>query len=179
MNRCRLHIFGASGTGTTTLGRALADHWSVPHADTDDYFWEPTDPPFQIKRVESERLPLMESIFLPRKEWVLTGSLMGWGDPLIKSFDAAVFLTLDLEQRMLRLEAREAGRRSGREAINLAAHEGFMAWAASYDDPSFEGRSRTRHEAWISELACPVLRLDTTPPAPTLVEAVLDWDPTA
>ena len=32
----RVHIIGSSGTGTTTLGRAVAAAWSVPHADTDD-----------------------------------------------------------------------------------------------------------------------------------------------
>jgi adenylate kinase family enzyme len=45
MRRCRVHVLGASGSGTTTLARALANHWSVPHADADDYFWVPTDPP--------------------------------------------------------------------------------------------------------------------------------------
>src|SRR5438128_874343 len=42
----RLHILGASGSGTTTLGRALAEGLQCPHFDTDDYFWLPTDPPF-------------------------------------------------------------------------------------------------------------------------------------
>ena len=42
MRRCRLHVMGASGAGTTTLARTLADHWAVPHADSDDYFWVPT-----------------------------------------------------------------------------------------------------------------------------------------
>ncbi|MEO8329278.1 MAG: hypothetical protein ABI586_04660, partial [Candidatus Nanopelagicales bacterium] len=79
----RLHITGASGTGTTTLGHALADEWSAPHADADDYFWMPTSPPFSVKRPESERLPLMKQLFLPRDHWILSGSLMGWGDPLI------------------------------------------------------------------------------------------------
>ena len=46
MTPCHLHITGASGSGTTTLGRALASAWAVPHADTDDYFWVPTTPPY-------------------------------------------------------------------------------------------------------------------------------------
>lgn len=49
MRRCKLHMMGASGSGTTTLARALADHWSVPHADADDYFWVPTDPPYWVR----------------------------------------------------------------------------------------------------------------------------------
>jgi len=66
---------GASGSGTTTLARALADHWSVPHADADDYFWLPSDPPYVEKRPESDRLALMRSVFVPREAWVLSGSM--------------------------------------------------------------------------------------------------------
>ena len=33
----RLHTLGASGSGTTTLGRALAERLQCPHFDTDDY----------------------------------------------------------------------------------------------------------------------------------------------
>jgi NAD(P)-dependent dehydrogenase (short-subunit alcohol dehydrogenase family) len=35
----RIHVTGASGSGVTTLGRALADALALPHHDTDDYFW--------------------------------------------------------------------------------------------------------------------------------------------
>jgi len=34
----RVHIVGASGSGTTTLGRALATQLGCPHVDTDDVF---------------------------------------------------------------------------------------------------------------------------------------------
>lgn len=62
----RVHILGASGSGTTTLGRALAQAWSVPHADADDYFWVPADPPYLQKRPVEERITLMQAMFLPR-----------------------------------------------------------------------------------------------------------------
>jgi adenylate kinase family enzyme len=38
MRSCRIHIMGAPGSGTTALGRALAEALAVPHHDTDDYF---------------------------------------------------------------------------------------------------------------------------------------------
>ena len=71
LNPCRLFIMGASGTGTTTLGRAIANEWAVPHADADDYFWRPTSPPYRDKRAPSERISLMHEVFLPRSAWVL------------------------------------------------------------------------------------------------------------
>jgi hypothetical protein len=85
----------------------VADAWAVPHADVDDYFWLPTDPPYVDQRPEAERLALMEQVFLPRDAWVLSGSMMGWGDSVVARCDAVVFLTLDTVERMRRIEARE------------------------------------------------------------------------
>ena len=92
MKSRRIHITGASGAGVTTLGRALADALAMPHHDTDDYLWQPTSPPFQHLREKAERLRLMQEMSLGRAEWVLSGSLDGWGDPLIPYFDLVVFL---------------------------------------------------------------------------------------
>jgi adenylate kinase family enzyme len=176
---CRLHISGASGTGTTTLGRALASEWSVPHADTDDYFWAPTSPPYTTKRDVAERLRLMEEMFLGRDAWVLSGSLMGWGDPLIEHFDAVVFLSADHEVRMDRLHRREVTRYGASiEAggAREAAYREFIEWANSYEDPQFDGRNRARHEEWLSTLTCPVLRLDSTRGVAELVAEIVASD---
>ena len=110
MNPCRVLVLGATASGVTTLGRALAARWSVPHADTDDYFWEPTEPPYTVKRAEERRIELMQEMFLPRRAWVLTGSVMGWGEPLLDHVDVLVFCSLDPDVRLERLRAREAVR---------------------------------------------------------------------
>jgi hypothetical protein len=167
---------GASGAGTTTLARAVADHWAVPHADADDYFWVPSDPPYVEKRAEDERLALMEMIFLPREAWVLSGSMLGWGDDAVARCDAVVFLTLDPAERLRRIEARETLRRAGR-AFDQVAWAAFTEWARGYDDPTFEGRSRVAHEKWLAELDCPVLRLDSAAPTAVLRDEVLSWEP--
>jgi len=78
---------GASGSGVTSLGRALADALAIPHHDTDDYFWQPTIPPYRNMREIAERLRLMREMFLPRADWVLSGSLAAWGDAIIPYFD--------------------------------------------------------------------------------------------
>lgn len=178
MQRSRVHVMGASGSGTTTLARALADHWSVPHADADDYFWVPTDPPYRVKRPAAERVALMEQVFAPREAWVLSGSMIGWGDAVLARAEAVVFLTLDPVERLRRLEARERLRAAGR-AADATAREAFLNWARGYDDPSFTGRSRAHHEAWLRRLEVPVLRLDSARGVPQLVEEVLRWDPSA
>ena len=176
VRRSRVHVTGASGAGTSTLARALADHWSVPHADVDDYFWVPTDPPYRDKRPEADRVTLMRRVFAPREAWVLSGSMLGWGESIVAECDAVVFLTLDAEERLRRLEARETVRQQGRDA-DPAAWAAFLDWARGYDDPSFDGRSRVAHEAWLAVLSQPVLRLDSARPREELRDAVLDWEP--
>ena len=43
-------MFGASGSGTTALGRYVAEKNGYFFMDTDDYLWEPTDPPYRSLR---------------------------------------------------------------------------------------------------------------------------------
>lgn len=62
----RVLVTGAGGAGTTTLASSLAGGWSVPHADADDYYWVPTDPPYRSKRDPAARVALTEQVFLPR-----------------------------------------------------------------------------------------------------------------
>ena len=176
MRRCRLHVLGASGSGTTTLARGLANRWSAPHADADDYFWVPTVPPYVERRPDADRLALMRDVFVPREAWVLSGSMVGWGEEIVDECDAIVFLTLDPSERMRRLEAREVHRRGGEE-FDEGAWAAFLEWARGYDDPSFGGRSRAVHEQWLAERRQPVLRLDSTAAPEALVAEVLQWEP--
>ena len=87
----RIHILGASGSGTTTLGRALAARLQCPHFDTDDYFWLPTDPPFTHQRERTERTQLLMNDVTAQDAWVVSGSLCGWGDVAIPLFELVVF----------------------------------------------------------------------------------------
>jgi adenylate kinase family enzyme len=177
MLTCRLHITGASGAGVTTLGRALADALAISHHDTDDYYWQPTSPPYRDKRPIADRLRLMRELFLDRADWVLSGSLDGWGDPLIPLFDLVVLVATPTEVRLQRLRARGA-RRFGADAVAVGGWrhqecEEFIEWASHYDDSLREGRNLKRHEAWLAGLPCPVVRADGTRATAELVAEAL------
>ena len=74
-----IHIYGASGSGTSTLGRYLAQRLDFAFLDADDYFWLPTDPKFTIKRPIEQRVPLIrQDIAAAKNGAVLSGSLVGW-----------------------------------------------------------------------------------------------------
>ena len=176
MKTHHIHVMGASGSGVTTLGRALADAMALPCHDSDDYFWLPTTPPYRIKRDRPDRLRLMEEVFLPRADWVLSGSLAGWGDPLIPKFDLVVFMRTPREVRLARLRAREAAH-FGADAVAPGGWrhddtEAFVDWASRYDDGGREGRTLDKHLDWLAKLPCPVLRLDGSRPLSELVSEV-------
>ena len=176
MKTCRIHITGASGAGVTSLGRAVADAIAISHHDTDDYFWRPTNPPYREMREVADRLRLMREVFLDRSDWVLSGSLDGWGDPVIPLFDLVVFLYVPTPIRLERLRAREA-RRFGADAVapGGSVHqqaEAFIEWASHYDDGTREGRNLARHQTWLAALPCRVIRLDGTRPLRDLVKEI-------
>ncbi len=174
----RIHITGASGVGTTTLGAALAETFGCPHHDTDDFYWLPTEPPYREERDPAERLRLIETALRGAPAWVLSGSIGGWGEPLTALLDTVVFLTVPTELRIERLRAREL-REFGWDALAPGGamhdeHEAFVEWAAHYDDGTRAGRSRPKHEAWLAQLPCPVIRLDGERPLGALVADVLE-----
>src|ERR1051326_2927858 len=154
----RIHILGASGSGTTSLAAAIAAKCSHHHLDTDDFYWMPTDPPYREKRSVEDRLTLLRDALRQSTRWVLSGSLCGWGDPLIPEFDQVVFLAVPPPIRMERLRAREIAR-YGPSAIAPGgelrqSHIEFLEWAAQYDTGGMEMRSRALHEAWLERLPC-------------------------
>ena len=171
-----IHIFGASGSGTSTLGRAIAEKTGYTFLDSDDYLWLPTDPKYTAKRPTEERVALLERDIDASDGTVVSGSLVGWGDPLMPRFTLAVRLVVPQGVRMERLTEREQAQYGDRILPGgdmYEIHRDFLAWAAAYDDGPATMRSRAMHDLWQQKLTCPLLTLDGTRPVDELVEAVL------
>lgn len=172
----RIHILGASGAGTSTLGAAVAAALAVPHLDTDSFYWQPTDPPFTSPHKRETRLALLTEALAGRAGWVLSGSAIGWAQPLEPLYDLIVYVWLDAGIRMARLRERERqryGQRIASGGDRHAANTEFLAWAARYDTAGLEQRSRAAHAAWLATQSAPILRLDTSRPVAELVPEVL------
>lgn len=56
----KIHILGASGSGTSTLGRLIETEYGFVHLDTDDYYWLSTNPPFTTPRERTEHIKLLK-----------------------------------------------------------------------------------------------------------------------
>lgn len=126
----RIHILGASGSGTPTLGRALAHRLQCPHFDTNDYFRLPTNPPFPRQRERTERQQLLMNDVTAHDAWVVPGSLCGWGDVAIPRFELVVFLQISPDIRMERLRRREHERFGARLLPGGNMHEHSQAFLA-------------------------------------------------
>ncbi|MBY5455975.1 adenylate kinase [Rhizobium leguminosarum] len=160
-----IHVMGASGSGTTSLGRALSEKLDISHLDTDDFFWMPTDPPFTTPRDTDERIGLLLDEVALHDGWVLSGSALKWGGPLEPLYDLIVFLRIEPELRMARIRARETARYGNRigPGGDMEVKSGeFLQWAASYDTAGPERRSLAAHEQWLETQTAPVLRLDSS-----------------
>ncbi len=160
----RIHILGASGSGTSTLGALLAARYGYQHIDVDNYFWEPSDPPFQHQREVGERQRLLAGALREHRRWVVTGSMCRWGNIFVPLYELVVFLFVPHDIRMARLRERERGR-WGADAIAPGGkmretYDAFMSWAASYDLGDETIRSLRLHEKWLTTLPCARVRLE-------------------
>ncbi len=146
-------ITGASGSGTTTLGKYTAGKLKWNFIDADDYFWLPTNPPYEKRREEDERLKLILDEIRKHDCNVIAGSIMEWGDELENSFDLIAFLYLDTSIRISRLEIREK--------TNLGRVDPeFINWASEYDTGPEYGRSFEKHKTWLAKRKCKVITIE-------------------
>jgi len=160
----KLHLFGASGSGVTTLGTALAAALGLPYFDSDAYFWQPSDPPFTVRRPTPTRDAQLAQDLAVAESWVLGGSIGGWDAAwLAAPFDLVVFLYLPPALRLQRLRTREHdryGMRLAADPAQAARTQAFLDWAAGYDDGTSGGsRTLANHQHWLTQFASPVLEL--------------------
>ncbi|TCM85424.1 hypothetical protein EV294_1264 [Paenibacillus sp. BK033] len=83
----KIHIFGASGSGASTLGNELT--LLLPHKcyDSDDYYWIEK---FTKQREPKDRLRLLKEDLSFSKQCILSGTVCGWGDKLKSEFDLVI-----------------------------------------------------------------------------------------
>jgi adenylate kinase family enzyme len=145
---------------------------NIPYFDTDDYYWEKTDPPFQTRVTSATRNHRLVADLQQEPDWILGGSLDSWGDFLKSSFDCVVYLWLPKNIRAKRLIDREKERYG--EALSKSSIE-FIEWALAYDSSDRGGRNRLRHEMWMPTLPCPLLRIEKDVEVATKAQFVCNW----
>lgn len=171
----KIHILGASGSGTSTLGKQLS--LILPHVnfDSDDYFWSEK---FIVPREREGRIKLLKTDLSNQKNWILSGAVCGWGDELMEYFDLVVFVFTPKNNRLRRLKQREFQRYGEGILSGGSKYEQSQTvyeWASQYDEAGFEIRSKYLHEHWMSELTCPILRIEGDHSVKEKVNMIVDY----
>lgn len=158
-----IHVMGASGSGTSSLGEFLAQKLGFNLIESDYYKWEQTDPPFQIMRSvdESNRL-LMEEIN-KGENLIITGSLHA--NPVTFPYiDLIIYLTCPTKERLKRVQNRDValGRNSleaeGKVRENFL---GFLELAKNYNKKDLTCRSKASQKYVIKQSGVPVIKIST------------------
>lgn len=162
-------MFGAMGVGDTTLGKEVAMRLGFQHFDLDDYHWRwDTDIPYTIFRSKEERTEHLLHDILQHPYFVMSGSMWSIRKAFEPFFDLAVFMIAPAEIRAERIRFRSIARWGARVLPGGDMYEAsevyrdYFACARRYDTDIAPQACLIQHEQWVSELPCPVLRVDGT-----------------
>lgn len=173
----RINILGASGCGTSTLGRALAQALHIPCLECDDYYHAPTDPPFQKQYSPEERYAKLCRDLEHQRNFILCGGIFDWVPKPPIDFTCVVFLYVPTDIRIERLKNRERERFGARIQPGGDMHQAhleFLEWASHYDSGHLEGKSLIKHEAHLRNQLCTVLEFRVPAPVTILTSQILE-----
>ena len=159
----KIHILGPTSSGTSTLGKAIAEKYKIPCFDSDDIIWVKSDPPFTQTRERDERIKILEDILKNNESFVLSGAVRSWGDFIGPFLDVVIYKYVDQETRIKRLIERETIRFGDRILPGNDMYENYIKlieYTEKYETGGMEIRSKKSHLFWINNLKCKVFTID-------------------
>lgn len=172
----KIQVIGASGTGKSTLCRALSDKTGVYWIDTDKYLWK--DDTFTENYPVDERMKMYDDDIAKHSDYIVSGSVHFWNPLGFADRELLVLLILDEEARMKRLYERELERFGARMLPGGDHYETtreFIDWCATYltaDENA--STSYAAHNLRLREARCKTLILNAEQKIDMLCESVLD-----
>lgn len=157
-----INIFGSSGSGSTTLAKAIAKEFHIKFMDIDDCLWKKTDPPFTEKNSNEEILLSMKAKLSDKQPAVISGSLVGIADSFKKEINLFLYMNLDKDIRVKRITDREKQRFGDRIVKGgdlYKQHLEFLEWVSDYEDNPDTLRSRKQHLSWLEDVSVTVLKI--------------------
>ena len=156
-------LLGPSGSGKTTLGKLVAERLGTAFLDIDDYIWKrDTEIPYTVMYTKAEKISRLMEAAEKAGEFVMAGSMNSFHEHFDPFFLLAVYLTAEEKLRVSRIHDRELAEFGSRILPGgdmFEAHQAFLRDSADYDHGAASCSSK-QHELWLSQLTCPVLRLD-------------------
>jgi len=159
----KILIFGASGSGTSTLSRLLESKQpKYKQIESDDIFWLQTERPYTQRREVGQRNSMLLNEITSRDNVVVAGSIFHWDDVFFTVFDLVVFMYLPSNIRIPRLIARDRqryGTQLDTDPITIDIHQKFIDWASNYDNVNYKSTNIKQHEDYINLLTTPIIRI--------------------
>lgn len=162
MKQIIINIFGSSGSGSTSLAKRIAEEFDFKFIDVDDYLWQKTDPPFTARNTDQEALKLIKNQLNDKIPAVISGSLVGIGESIKKNIHLFIYINLDKNIRIERINKREKlrfGNRIDEGGDLYIQHQEFLKWISEYESNPETLRSRRQHLLWLEDVEVPVLRV--------------------
>ncbi len=160
-------IFGANGSGKTTIGKALAQKLNWKHMDIENYVFLPSHLPYTKQRSRENCLRLMHADVQQCHGFVLSAVTFSWDAALLSHLRLAAYLSAPVTLRRARIMQRAMQQHGARVCPGGDMYEQqqrFVHFAAT--------RPLASIEQWGQTLPCPVLPLDTTVPIEETVEHI-------
>jgi len=170
-----IHIFGSSGSGSTTLARAISQRYSYHFIDTDDAIWEETDPPFNIRKSDQLAFEYLNNEVTLFPKSVISGAFVGWGDSLKNHVDLFVYMHLPLNIRLERIKIRERNRFHERVEPGgdlYLQHLDFLNWVSLYEELDESRRSQKQHIQWLKNVKQPIIEVYEEKTIDELIEII-------
>jgi len=167
-------IFGASGAGSTTLGKEISRQLNLQYLDIDDYLWcWKSEIPLTVVRPREERTRNLMDDIKKHPHFVISGTIFSDRELFHPLLDLAVFISTPADVCAERVYTRERARWGkrvlpGGDMYKVTRFHGdfddYVANAQKYESADVSKFGRKFHERWITELSCPVLRVDGAKP---------------
>lgn len=172
----RLFIYGASGSGVTSIANKLSDKFDIPNLDSDDIFWKETNPPYTDVNELYEQYVMLSGFISSNSNWIISGSNLFWQSLISKEAEVIIFVELGDEIRLVRTKKREEisyGKRILSGGDMYDTHVKFMSWSKSYsssNDPHF---CLKRHLEWYEGFTKNKMRIDNSQPIHETMKEIL------
>lgn len=161
-------IFGANGSGKSTVGREVARVLKFKYMDIEAYHFIESVIPYTAVRPRQECLDLMLADIEKYHSFVMTAVTGDLGEQISSMYEFAVFLSAPLELRIERIKQRTYEQYRERVCAGGDMYEQnlrFIDFVAS--------RSLIKIEQWTETLKCPVIQIDGTNPVHENTEVIV------
>jgi adenylate kinase family enzyme len=161
-------VFGANGSGKSTIARELANVLNYKHMDIEDYHFIESEIPYTKARTREECLNLMLEDTNKHKNFVLSAVTGDFGDEIESMYIFAVLLAAPLGIRIDRVKRRAFMQHGDRISEGGDMYKQYLEFVEFV-------RSRTsdRISQWEAKLKCPVITIDSTKPISENIELII------